>query len=55
MTYQEKKEKADSPALKITSMNRYNDKKTTRKSVEVDLLQPPETIAIKKKTSTEQK
>ena len=41
---QEKKGEEDAPAFKRVSMHRYNDYKTALKSVDEDLLQPPETI-----------
>ena len=41
---QEKKEEEDLLAMKTTLTHKYNDLKTTYKSMEEHLLQPPETI-----------
>ena len=44
---QEKMEEEESPVLMVTLTYRYNNLKTTYKSVEEDWLQPPETIVKK--------
>ena len=46
-----KKAEKDETALKTALKHRYNNSKTTEKSVEKDLLQPPETILTTRRTT----